>query len=59
MNDNANKFLTLPSALYILYPGLYLLGALLFGLTLTVLRRDLRRAKVNYDPIEGEVRTST
>ena len=34
------------AALYILYPGLYLAGALFYFLTMLVLRRDIRRYRI-------------
>ncbi|ELU06601.1 hypothetical protein CAPTEDRAFT_220111 [Capitella teleta] len=37
----------LRAALYILYPGLYVLGGFFFFVTLLVLRRDLQRARAN------------
>ena len=37
------KATSLRVSLYILYPGLYVLGSVLFLLTLFVLKRDLRK----------------
>lgn len=41
------KSLGLRNALYILFPGLYVLSSALFLLTLFVLKRDLRNAEMN------------
>ena len=48
----------LTGALYILYPGEYLLGALLYVFTLCVLRRDIRRVRDTYTPIDGDNKTT-
>ena len=52
--------LLLPTvALYILYPGLYLLGALLYAFTLIVLRRDIRRARQQFEVVTENQRSWT
>ena len=43
---------SLRTALYILYPGLYLLSSVFFLLTLSSLKRDMRRAKEEEEVIK-------
>ncbi len=48
--------LPFPAALYILYPGTYVLGGVFYLLTMLVVRRDVRRVEENtgYIPINPE-----
>ncbi|KAK2567009.1 Sphingosine-1-phosphate transporter SPNS2 [Acropora cervicornis] len=46
------KITSLRTALYILFPGLYLLSSVLFLLTLFSLKRDLRRVEAEQDVIK-------
>ena len=48
-----------PGALYILYPGLFVLGGVLFLLTLFVLRRDQRRAELTQGYVNSELSEQT
>lgn len=46
------KITSLRTALYILFPGLYLLSSVLFLLTLFSLKRDLRQVEAEQDVIK-------
>ncbi|KAK3775211.1 hypothetical protein RRG08_009998 [Elysia crispata] len=50
---------SLRGALYILYPGLFVLGGFLFLLTLFVVRRDQRRAELNQSLVNSELNDQT
>ncbi len=53
VETSSSWFTLVAAALYILYPGLYLLGALFFFFALLLLKRDLNRMRhLGYLPIE-------
>lgn len=53
-NQDYTKAEALRGALYILYPGLFVLGGVLFLLTLFVVRRDQRRAEMNQGYVNSQ-----